>query len=139
MEENMSVEIRVPELGESIVDAVVGTWTKHEGDTVQQGDVLLELETDKVNLEVSAEQSGVLQKILKHEGDVVAVGEVLGIIGEQVKASTPQSAQPIAPLATPAPAAAQASEQRTPTGALSSAPVDGKRPPSPLARRIAAE
>ena len=137
----MSVEIRVPELGESIVDAVVGTWMKHEGDTVQQGDVLVELETDKVNLEVSAEQSGVLQKILKQEGDVVGVGEALGLIGESSSATSAQTA----PSSVPAPAAASSSapsgvgEQRTPTGALSSAPIDGKRPPSPLARRIAEE
>jgi 2-oxoglutarate dehydrogenase E2 component (dihydrolipoamide succinyltransferase) len=141
MEESMSVEIRVPELGESIVDAVVGTWRKHEGDAVQQGDVLVELETDKVNLEVSAEQSGVLQQVLKQEGDVVAVGEVLGLIGEQVSASAAQTPeQPAsAPTPTSTPVSSVAGEQRTPTGALSSAPIDGKRPPSPLARRIAAE
>jgi 2-oxoglutarate dehydrogenase E2 component (dihydrolipoamide succinyltransferase) len=137
---SMSVEIRVPELGESIVDAVVGTWMKHEGDAVQQGDALVELETDKVNLEVSAEQSGVLQKILKQEGDVVTVGEVLGLIGESVGAAASRTEQPPASgprASTPAPAGV--GEQKTPTGALSSAPVDGQRPPSPLARRIAAE
>src|SRR5579885_1717451 len=138
---SMSVEIRVPELGESIVDAVVGTWMKHEGDAVQQGDALVELETDKVNLEVSAEQSGVLQKILKQEGDVVTVGEVLGLIGESVGAAASQAAPPAASsrVATSTPAPAGVGEQKTPTGALSSAPVDGQRPPSPLARRIAAE
>ncbi len=136
----MSAEIRVPELGESIVDAVVGTWMKHEGDAVQQGDALVELETDKVNLEVSAEQSGILQKILKQEGDVVTVGEVLGLIGESVGAAASRTEQP--PVSGPTastPAPAGVGEQKTPTGALSSAPVDGKRPPSPLARRIAAE
>jgi 2-oxoglutarate dehydrogenase E2 component (dihydrolipoamide succinyltransferase) len=140
MEKNMSAEIRVPELGESIVDAVVGTWMKHEGDAVQQGDALVELETDKVNLEVSAEQSGILQKILKQEGDVVTVGEVLGLIGESVGAAASQAEQP--PVSSPetsTPAPTGTGEQKTPTGALSSAPVDGKRPPSPLARRIAAE
>src|SRR5579883_3283409 len=96
MEKNMSAEIRVPELGESIVDAVVGTWMKHEGDAVQQGEALVELETDKVNLEVSAEQSGILQKILKQEGDVVTVGEVLGLIGEPVGAAASQAAPPAA-------------------------------------------
>jgi 2-oxoglutarate dehydrogenase E2 component (dihydrolipoamide succinyltransferase) len=141
MEESMSVEIRVPELGESIVDAVVGTWLKHEGDAVQQGDVLVELETDKVNLEVSAEQSGILQQVVKQEGDVVAVGEVLGLIGEQVGASAAQTSQQpaSAPTPTSTPVSSVADEQRTSTGALSSAPIDGKRPPSPLARRIAAE
>src|SRR5438477_6081105 len=82
MEASMPVEIRVPSLGESIVDAVIASWLKHEGDNVSQGDALVELETDKVNVEVSAEQSGVLQKIVKQEGDTVAVGEILGVIGE---------------------------------------------------------
>ena len=78
----MAVEIRVPSLGESIVDAVIATWLKSEGDEVKQGEALVELETDKVNVEVSAEQSGVLQKILKQAGDVVTVGEVLGMVGK---------------------------------------------------------
>ena len=81
----MAVEIRVPALGESIVDAVIATWLKSEGDEVKQGEALVELETDKVNVEVSAEQSGVLQNILKQTGDVVTVGEVLGMVGESVK------------------------------------------------------
>src|SRR5712692_3032916 len=89
MEVNMSIEIRVPTLGESIVDAVIATWLKHEGDPVHQGEALVELETDKVNVEVTAEQSGVLQKIVKHEGDTVAVGEVLGVIGESAQSNAP--------------------------------------------------
>ena len=55
----MAVEIRVPPLGESLVDAVVGTWLKQEGDSVNRGDSLVELETDKVNLDVTAEEDGV--------------------------------------------------------------------------------
>ena len=57
------VEIRVPELGESIVDAVIASWMKKEGDEVKEGEALVELETDKVNVEVSAEQNGILQQI----------------------------------------------------------------------------
>ena len=83
----MSVEIRVPSLGESIVDATIATWLKHEGDPVQQGDALVELETDKINVEVNAEQSGVLQQVIKQEGDNVSVGDVLGIIGEAAQAT----------------------------------------------------
>src|SRR2546423_13302720 len=82
MEASMPVEIRVPSLGESIVDAVIASWLKHEGDNVSQGDALVELETDKVNVEVTAEQRGVLQKIVKQEGDTVAVDEVLAVIDE---------------------------------------------------------
>ena len=51
----MSIEVRIPALGESVVSAVIAKWLKHEGDSVKQGDALVELETDKVNVEVSAE------------------------------------------------------------------------------------
>lgn len=127
----MSVEIRVPALGESIVDAVIATWLKHEGDAVSVGDALVELETDKVNVEVSAEQSGVLQKIVKKEGDEVAVGDVIGMIGE-----TAQQAQ-AQPAAT-APVSAHVA-QPVASGTEASADSDGQRLVSPLARRIAAE
>ncbi len=140
----MAVEIRVPVLGESIVDAVVANWLKQEGETVNQGEALVELETDKINLEVFAEQSGVLQKISKQTGDVVSVGDVLGLLGESVAVSatpsesaatstTPVPATPPASSAQPAPVAEMAS---TKSGPLS---IDGHRAPSPLAKRIAAE
>ena len=131
----MSVEIRVPELGESIVDAVVATWLKHEGDAVNVGDALVELETDKVNVEVSAQQSGVLQKIMKKEGDEVAVGDVIGMIGETAQQ---EQSQPATTAQAQAPAAA---EQPTPVANMTEAPAesDGQHLASPLARRIAAE
>ena len=152
----MSVEIRVPELGESIVDAVVANWLKHEGDTVNTGDALVELETDKINVEVSAEQSGVLQKIARQEGDVVAVGDVLGMLGEISGVSTAASqATPTAQKSTAQadsrgqrseveqtqPAQARVDGQKVSTGQLQAAqePYNGQRPPSPLARRIAAD
>ncbi len=78
----MAVEIQVPELGESVADATVGRWLKQEGDQVSAGDALVELETDKINFEVEAEQDGVLESISKNEGDTVNVGEVIGTIGE---------------------------------------------------------
>jgi 2-oxoglutarate dehydrogenase E2 component (dihydrolipoamide succinyltransferase) len=121
----MSAEIRVPPLGESIVDATVASWLKHEGDSVRQGDTLVELETDKVNVEVPAEQDGILQKIIKQEGDTVAVGEVLGMIGEATGASTDGAKSPGATVKTEQQASQETSE--------------AQRPPSPLARRVAAE
>jgi len=131
----MSVEIRVPALGESIVDAVIASWLKHEGDVVKQGDAVVELETDKVNVEVSAEQSGMLQKILKQEGDVVAVGDVLGLIAESVEVSTVPRLE--------AAAAQQPSEREQANTNGQQQPAltvgDGQRTVSPLARRIAAE
>ena len=78
----MADEIHVPELGESVADATVGRWLKQEGEAVSAGDALVELETDKINFEVEAEQDGVLESIAKAEGDTVTVGEVIGTIGE---------------------------------------------------------
>jgi 2-oxoglutarate dehydrogenase E2 component (dihydrolipoamide succinyltransferase) len=78
----VAAEIHVPELGESVADATVGRWLKQEGEAVKSGDPLVELETDKINFEVEAEQDGVLQSISKDEGETVNVGEVIGTIGE---------------------------------------------------------
>jgi 2-oxoglutarate dehydrogenase E2 component (dihydrolipoamide succinyltransferase) len=74
----MAVEIRVPPLGESVVEATVGRWTKKEGDSVAKDEILVELETDKVTVEVAAQQAGTLGKIAKAEGDTVGVNELLG-------------------------------------------------------------
>ena len=79
----MTIEITVPELGESVLEATVSRWLKKEGDLVNAGDVLVELETDKVNLEVGAKGTGILQKIEVPEGADVKVGNVLGIIDEK--------------------------------------------------------
>jgi 2-oxoglutarate dehydrogenase E2 component (dihydrolipoamide succinyltransferase) len=78
----VAAEIHVPELGESVADATVGRWLKQEGETVKSGEALVELETDKINFEVEAEQDGVLQSISKAEGETVNVGEVIGTLGE---------------------------------------------------------
>ena len=78
----MAAEIHVPELGESVADATVGRWLKQEGEAVKSGEALVELETDKINFEVEAEQDGVLQSISKNEGETVNVGEVIGTLGE---------------------------------------------------------
>ena len=73
----MSIEIVVPEMGESVIEATVRAWLKKEGDFVEAGEALVELETDKVNLEVGAKASGVLAKIQVGEGQDVKVGDVV--------------------------------------------------------------
>src|SRR5579883_2927407 len=158
----MTTEIRVPQLGESVVEATVARWLKHEGDPVNAGDALLELETEKVNVEVPAEASGVLAKIVHHEGDTVHVGDVVGILAEQPAAGAaaaaapappsvaapppapPAAAPPAAPLA-PAPPAA------SPPAAVAASPATAAPPPAagpsmdggahvtPVARRLAEE
>jgi 2-oxoglutarate dehydrogenase E2 component (dihydrolipoamide succinyltransferase) len=76
----MAGEIKVPELGESVVEATVAEWLKVEGDPVKTGEPVVRLETDKVDVEVSAQQDGVLASILRKQGEDVRVGEVLGSI-----------------------------------------------------------
>jgi 2-oxoglutarate dehydrogenase E2 component (dihydrolipoamide succinyltransferase) len=87
----MSGEITVPELGESIVEATVGSWLKQPGDAVSMGDPVVELETEKVNMEIAAPVSGRLASILKQEGETVAIGDVLGVIGDASAATVPES------------------------------------------------
>ncbi|MGE0593808.1 MAG: 2-oxoglutarate dehydrogenase complex dihydrolipoyllysine-residue succinyltransferase [Vicinamibacterales bacterium] len=113
--------ILVPELGESIVEARVARWLKKEGDRVEVGEPLVELETEKIDLEVAAERAGVLKSIAHGEGADVKVGEVLAVVedGAQGTASASPAAAPAAgasaPAATPAPAAEAAGQKSTPT------------------------
>ncbi len=83
----MSVNIVVPEMGESIVDARVAKWLKNEGDTVVVGEALVELETDKVDVEVNAPKGGVLEKIAHATGADVKIGDVLGTINDTAQGS----------------------------------------------------
>jgi 2-oxoglutarate dehydrogenase E2 component (dihydrolipoamide succinyltransferase) len=109
----MAAQVVVPQLGESVVEARVARWLKKEGDAIAVGDPLVELETEKIDLEVNADQAGVLGKILRQEGEDVKVGEPLGVIeagaGAAPSPSAPASASPAPPEAlTPAVAAAPA-------------------------------
>jgi len=125
----MPVEIRVPPLGESLVDAVVGQWLKGEGDTVTRGETVVELETDKVNLDVTAPDDGVLSKIDQAEGAVVKVGDLLGTVGEGAGATQsangaappPQAAAPAAPAQQAVPQ--QEAQAQQPAAAPATAPA----------------
>src|SRR5512132_180762 len=111
--------IKVPPLGESIVEATVSRWLKKEGDVVAAGDTLVDLETDKITVEVPALKPGVLTKRAKAEGEVVHVDDVLGELDETAvpaavgapaaTASTPASAPASPPPATPQPPTSRAS------------------------------
>ena len=121
----MPANIVVPEVGESIVDARVAKWLRKEGDAVSAGDPLVELETDKVDLEVGAPQAGVLSRIDRKDGEDVKVGEVLGVIDESRAGASAPEAAPAAPApskpeaakqaAAPAPATKEKSPRSTPT------------------------
>lgn len=108
----MATEIKVPTLGESVTEATVARWLKKVGDTVQVDEALVELETDKVTLEVNAAAAGTLTEIVAGEGANVAVGALLGTISEGGAAAAPKPAAAAAPapapVAAPAPAAAPA-------------------------------
>ncbi len=95
-------DITVPVLGESVTEATVGAWMKAPGDTVSKDEVLVELETDKVSIEVSAAEDGVLSEIAAKEGDTVEIGALLGRIGSGSGAAP----APSAPAAAATPAAA---------------------------------
>lgn len=123
--------IKVPPLGESIVEATISRWLKREGDAVAAGDTLVELETDKITVEVPALEAGVLTTRHKSEGDVVNVGDALG---EITAGSGAAAATPAAPAPTPAPTPAFAAPA-PPAPAVSAAGVKV----SPAAARLATE
>lgn len=75
-------EVKVPELAESITEGTIAEWLKQVGDSVDKGEAILELETDKVNVEVVSEDAGVLQETLANEGDTVEVGQAIAVVGE---------------------------------------------------------
>jgi 2-oxoglutarate dehydrogenase E2 component (dihydrolipoamide succinyltransferase) len=93
----MAIEIKVPELGESVLEATVSRWLKQEGEFVNVGEVLVELETDKVNLEVGAKGAGVLQNIAAGAGADVKVGDVLGTIEEKTGEQKSEQPQVVTP------------------------------------------
>ena len=120
----MATEIRVPTLGESVSEATIGRWFKKPGDAVKADEPVLELETDKVTLEVNAPASGTLGDILAKDGETVTPGAVLGSIVEGGAAAAPAAAPKAeapkaeapkpAPAATPAPAAPGAAKDHGP-------------------------
>jgi 2-oxoglutarate dehydrogenase E2 component (dihydrolipoamide succinyltransferase) len=121
----MATEIRVPTLGESVTEATIGQWLKKEGDTVAVDEPLVELETDKVSVEVPSPVAGVLSAIDAKEGDTVEVGALLGSIGEGSGTAPAPAAKAEEPTAKAEPAPAAKSE--------------GGMPPSPAAGKMMTE
>jgi 2-oxoglutarate dehydrogenase E2 component (dihydrolipoamide succinyltransferase) len=129
----MATEIRVPTLGESVSEATVGTWFKKVGDTVKADEPIVELETDKVTVEVPAPASGVLTEIIIAAGETVGLNALLGQIAEGAAGSAGASAA--APAATPAPATAPAA----PAPAAAPASAGTSMPAAPAAAKLAAD
>lgn len=114
--------IVVPQLGESVVEARVARWLKKEGDRVEVGEPVVELETEKIDLEVNADTAGVIASIRRKEGEDVKIGELLAVVDESVAATT-------------APSEPELGRQEAPPGS----PPAQERRATPTARRIARE
>ena len=123
--------IVVPTLGESVVEARVARWLKKAGDRVEVGEPVVELETEKIDLEVSAEKSGVIASIARQEGDDVKIGELLAVVDENGAAAPAVSSAPAASAPAPTPAPAPASSGNGSAEAAS----EGRA--TPTARRMA--
>jgi len=131
-------EIRVPELAESITEGTIAKWLKQPGDTVDKGEFIVELETDKVNVEVISEEAGTVQQLMAEEGDTVEVGQVIAVVGagsgapaQQPTASVEPAPQQPAQVSEPAAAEPPAAAEETASGDRTIA--------SPAARKLARE
>jgi len=131
--------IKVPPLGESIVEATVSRWLKKEGDAVAPGDTLVELETDKITVEVPAMSGGVLTKRAHNEGDVVKVDDLLAEIDESGKAASAPTSAPAAAAAAKAPEAPKAAPEAPKAAAQAPAAAPSEVRASPAAQRVAAD
>ncbi len=124
----MSIEIKVPTLGESVTEATIARWLKSEGDAVKRDEPLVELETDKVNVEVPSPAAGVLEHIEVKAGGTVNVGAVLGAVKEGVAAPSAENKP-----------ATKAETKSAPAQPAKAAPAAAAPPPPPSVRRIAEE
>ncbi|WP_394187935.1 2-oxoglutarate dehydrogenase complex dihydrolipoyllysine-residue succinyltransferase [Paenisporosarcina quisquiliarum] len=115
-------EIKVPELAESITEGTIAQWLKQPGDTVEKGEFIVELETDKVNVEVISEEAGVVQELLAAEGDTVEVGQVIAVVGEGTGSGT----------ATKNPVEADPAEADAPVKDAEAAPKKESAPAAPI-------
>ena len=135
-------EIKVPELAESITEGTIAQWLKQPGDTVEKGEFIVELETDKVNVEVISEEAGVVKELMAAEGDTVEVGQVIAIVGEGSGEGAGATAEPkeesvsAAPAKSEAPAKQEANEEAP---AAEEQSATDRTIASPAARKLARE
>ena len=134
-------EIKVPELAESITEGTIAQWLKQPGETVEKGEFIVELETDKVNVEVISEEAGVVQEHLAQEGDTVEVGQVIAIVGEgSGEAAAPKAEE--APQKSEEPAKTEAPATQEPVEkdpAAEEQSSSDRTIASPAARKLARE
>jgi len=136
----MISEVVMPQMGADMVEGTILHWRKHEGDPVERGEIIAEIETDKANVEIEAFESGIFRRAIHGEGDVVPIGEVIAIIaaaGDDISQYANGAAPPVAaPAAASAASAATAPAQ---VAAPSEAEAGERQRVSPVARRIAEE
>lgn len=138
----MATDIRVPTLGESVTEATIGKWFKKPGEAVKADEPLVELETDKVTLEVNAPASGVLAEITAKEGETVGVGALLGSIGAGAGAAAAPAAAPVAAKAAEQPKPQDTPKEAPAAPAPAAAPakvLPAGTPQAPSVQRLAAE
>jgi 2-oxoglutarate dehydrogenase E2 component (dihydrolipoamide succinyltransferase) len=139
-EGTMVIKIVVPELGESVLEATVGEWLKKEGDSVKAGEPVVSLETDKVNLEVSAERAGVLARIERPAGADVHIGDILGTIAEAPAQPAPAGVAGFGEeSAEPAGHVAETTTQAAAETGAAPAEAESEEKVTPVARRLAEE
>ncbi|AQQ53508.1 2-oxoglutarate dehydrogenase complex dihydrolipoyllysine-residue succinyltransferase [Planococcus lenghuensis] len=139
-------EIKVPELAESITEGTIAQWLKQPGDSVEKGEFIVELETDKVNVEVISEEAGIIQELLAEEGDTVEVGQVIAVVGEGSGEGAAPAPKQEEPKQEDAGAKAQPAEDKTvaettgeqPSSSEPASP-DERVIASPAARKLARE
>ncbi|MDP9350543.1 MAG: E3 binding domain-containing protein, partial [Chloroflexota bacterium] len=142
------MNLAMPRLSDTMEEGTLGRWLKHEGETIEKGEVIAEIQTDKANMELEAFQGGVLEKILVQEGETVPIGQAIAVIGtgqdgaqrhsqasEPAQATQPQVTARPAQEPAPQPAAQPATEPARPAAKG----PEGRIKASPLARRLAHE
>ncbi len=157
----MISEVVMPQMGADMTEGTIVRWLKKEGDAVQRGDIIAEIETDKANVEIEAFESGVFRKVLAQEGDIIEVGNPIAVIASpdediskyegtaaakqpamspapQAQAPAPQAQSPAAEQTRPAPAESETVQSKAQTAAAP-ARTNGRVRASPVARKLAEE
>jgi 2-oxoglutarate dehydrogenase E2 component (dihydrolipoamide succinyltransferase) len=140
----MSIELRIPNAGESIQEVQIGQWLKHEGDRVRRDETVVELDTDKASMELPAPSDGILSRIVKHDGEKVAVGEVIALIDPDGQPAGKPEAKSQAPVEAPKKASSGAkplapkSRPATPSAPVPKSAPTEPAPPAPAAEEPAA-
>ena len=147
----MSIELRIPSVGESIQEVQIGQWLKHEGDRVRRDETVVELDTDKASMELPSPSDGILSRIVKQDGEQVGIGDVIALIdpdGQQAPKSDPKSQ---APAETPKKESneskphepksrvASGTSPATKTGKVKAAPAADETVAAPSVRRLLRE